>query len=71
MAAEVKIKQLSEKLVQQQGAAELELLRAVTEETRKWEARERQLVQQVDELKSWSPSEQANAVKQLSLCSNI
>ena len=41
MAAEVKIKQLSEKLVQQQSAAELELLRAVTEETRKWEARER------------------------------
>jgi len=50
MAAEVKIKQL---YLRSWYNSRVQLSwRAVTEETRKWEARERWLVQQVDELKS-------------------
>ena len=56
VAAEEEIKRLSEQLARQETTAELEQLRAVANETNKWEAREQRLVRQIDILQAQAVS---------------
>ena len=60
LGAEEEIGRLSEQIIQQQTMAELERFRAVANETSKWEARERRLVQRIEELEAQTATTQGS-----------
>ena len=60
LGAEEEIGRLSEQIIQQQTMAELERFRTVANETTKWEARERRLVQRIEELEARTATTQGS-----------
>ena len=75
LGAEEEIGRLSEQIIQQQTMAELERFRAVANETSKWEARERRLVQRIEELEARTATTQGSMLSGKlmtdSHCSNL
>ena len=75
LGVEEEIGRLSEQMIQQQTMAELERFRAVANETSKWEAKERRLIQRIEELETQTATTQGSVLSGWlmidSHCSNL